>query len=112
MILFVVFVLLETITGLQMGGIKTITPDSNPTLWYRARDVALMIKQDALSQINNNSFGLKADSQMYSFSLSALGLQVTNISILYHSVNDKNKNMHEQMMKFLMQNDNQTKKQI
>lgn len=62
--------------GPGAGKIRMITDDSDPILWSRARDVALILKGDVLSQINGNDFALLGDYTMYPFDLIECGVQV------------------------------------
>ena len=66
----------DTQQGVTMGGIKLVTKESDPVIWYRARDIAVMIKESVVSTINQNGFSLSSDLTEYPFELVALGVQV------------------------------------
>lgn len=62
--------------GPNAGKMHMITEDADPILWSRARDAALIVKDDAMSQINSNGFALMGDYIMYPFGLVECGVQV------------------------------------
>lgn len=66
----------------KAGGMKMITADSDPALYSRATDVAMMMKDDVLSAINDHSFALKGDNTIYPFKLVECGLQVCFLCII------------------------------
>eukprot|EP01084_Bolivina_argentea_P110828 197828_1 len=85
-LLIILFVVLLTIVSAQMGGLKIITAESDPTAWYRARDTALLVKEKVIADINANSFSLTGESEMYSFDLIQLGLQQEKDYVFYMKV--------------------------
>lgn len=60
----------------KLGGLTKIDAHSDPTLWYRARDVALMVKEGVISELNEHGYGLKDAPVTYDFELDSLKLQV------------------------------------
>eukprot|EP01083_Nonionella_stella_P005303 15331_1 len=69
-----------------MGDLKKVTEQSDPTLWFRARDVVLMTKEQVLSRINANNFALGGDNTIYSFDLVQLAVQAERNYIFYIKV--------------------------
>ncbi len=62
--------------GPGAGKMRMITEDSDPILWSRARDAALILKGDVLTVINGNDFALMGDYPMYPFVMAQCGVQV------------------------------------
>ena len=74
-----VFIMIAAVSAMgsrKLGGLTDIDAHSDPTLWYRARDVALIVKEEAMSKLNEHGYGLKEEPVVYDFKLDSLRLQV------------------------------------
>ena len=73
--LLVMFIVNALDVPTRMGEMRRITKESHP-LWYRGRDVAYLMKREALAILKDYNFTLPGHASQYSFDLHEFLLQV------------------------------------
>ena len=66
-----------------MGGIKEITIAINAVDWFRARDVALILKADIIEELKANEYHFDAPLNTYPFDLIQLKAVVCSVFIIF-----------------------------